>query len=96
MPDGTLRRGRYCRDQRKTPLTGQQRSDSMTMKIAVHLVAEAKASNETSRGRRSPQRYTAARAIDTDRRMPSSIDAGTIGVARQFTRGRGRAAHTID
>jgi hypothetical protein len=46
MPDGTLRHGRYRRDQRKTPFAGQQRSDSMTMQTAVHLVAEALASNE--------------------------------------------------
>ena len=46
MSDGTLRHGRYRRDQRKTPFAGQQRSASMTMKTAVHLVAEAKASNE--------------------------------------------------
>ena len=45
MPDGTLRHGRYRRDQRKTPFAGQQRSGSMT-KDAVHLVAEAKAGNE--------------------------------------------------
>jgi hypothetical protein len=46
MSDGTLRHGRYRRDQRKTPFAGQQRSDSMTTKTAVHLVTEATASNE--------------------------------------------------
>jgi hypothetical protein len=46
MSDGTLRHGRYRRDQRKTPFAGQQWSDSMTMKTAVHFVVEAKASNE--------------------------------------------------
>jgi hypothetical protein len=46
MSDGTLRHGRYRRYQRKTPFVGQQRSDSMTVKTAVHLVAEAKAGNE--------------------------------------------------
>ena len=46
MSDGTLRHGRYRRDQRKTPFAGQQRSDSMTVKTTVHLVAEAQASNE--------------------------------------------------
>jgi hypothetical protein len=51
MSDGTLRHGRYRRDQRKTPFAGQQRSGSMT-KDAVHLVTEAKAGKKTSRGRR--------------------------------------------
>jgi len=46
MSDGTLRHGRYRHDQRKTPFAGQQQSDSMTRKTAVHLVAEAKAGNE--------------------------------------------------
>jgi hypothetical protein len=46
MSDGTLRHGRYRRDQRKTLFAGQQRSDSMAMKTAVHLVAEVQASNE--------------------------------------------------
>jgi hypothetical protein len=47
MSDGTLRHGRYRRDQGKTPVAGQQRSGSLTTKTAVHLVAEATASNES-------------------------------------------------
>jgi hypothetical protein len=47
MSDGTLRHGRYRRDQRKTPFAGQQQSDFMTMKTVGYLVAEAKASNES-------------------------------------------------
>jgi hypothetical protein len=46
MSDGTLRHGRYRRDQRKRQPAGQQWSDSMAMKTAIHLVAEAMASNE--------------------------------------------------
>jgi Tfp pilus assembly major pilin PilA len=46
MSDGTLRHGRYRRDQRKTLFAGQQRSDSMAMKTAVHLAAEAQAGNK--------------------------------------------------